>query len=187
MSSDKYISPYISSSQIDYINNKDFSLVESPDFFPAGCGWESLDPRTFNSPRAQRLSFDRPPIKTKNTSPLEKIYTKENVAGVHAGFYPSYKAMKGGNIIYYSDKASSAPYEFPNYVIPSKVTPTIFTDPMETKSTIYTLEPMFEKNNNIFPYSFDQDQAKFREDIMSRQSRNMNKNSYASYYFFENV
>jgi hypothetical protein len=185
MSSNKYISPYTTSSPVHYINNKDFSLVESPDFFRAGCGWESLDPRTFNSPRAQRLSFDRPPIKTKNTLPLEGIYTKENVAGVYTGFYPDYASIKGGNIIYYTDKNFSAPYGYPNHVLPSKVTPTIFTDPMETKSTIYLLEPLFQKNNNLFPYSFDQDQVKFREDIMSRQTRNMNKNSYQSYYFFK--
>lgn len=188
MSTNKYISPYVKPKNvesIEYINNKDYSLVESNDFYKTSLGYESLDPRTFNSPRAQRMPFNRPPIKTKNTDPIENIYSKENTFGIINGFYPNYESIKGGNIIYYFDNDTVGVYGTPNFILPSRVTPTIFTDPMGTKSTIYVKETMFEKNNNLFPYSFDQDQVRFREDIMSRQSRNQNKNDYSLYYFYK--
>jgi hypothetical protein len=187
MSTNKYISPYVKPDDVEavqYLNNKDFSLVESPTFFRTPLGYESMDPRTFDSPRAQRLALNRPPIQTKNTDPLTDIYTKENTFGVYAGVYPDYASIKGGNIIY-KIFPGDGPYMSPLYVLPSEVTPTIYTDPMESKPTIYVKRRMFEKNNNLFPYTFDQDQIQFREDIMSRQSRNNNKNSYDLYQKFK--
>lgn len=187
MSTNKYISPYAKPEDVEpvhFINNKDFSLVESSNFYKTPLGYESMDPRTFDAPRAQRLPLNRPPIQTKNTDPVQDIYTKENTLGVYAGIYPDYAAIKGGNIIY-KTYADNAPYTSPLFVLPSGVVPTIYTDPMDSKSTIYVKERMFEKNNNIFPLRFDQDQIEFREDIMSRQMRSRYKNDYTFYKIYK--
>ena len=80
MSTNKYISPYVKPEDVEpvyFINNKDFSLVESSNFYKTPLGYESMDPRTFDAPRAQRLPLNRPPIQTKNTDPTQVGVTTE--------------------------------------------------------------------------------------------------------------
>ena len=194
-----YTNPFLlpeNSDPYQYLNlNNDFDLTLAKDFHPVEVvdgkkkfiGYQSMDPRTYNSPHAQRLILDRPPLQVRNTQPLNNIYTEQNIKGIHSsGYYKNYQDIKGGSIYYYTDVTVDEPYHKPNYVIPCYVQPTIYTDPMGMKYPVYNREPIFKNNRNIFNYTFDQDQCGFREDLMSLQSRKMNQNDYGMYNLFKN-
>ena len=145
MRTNLYVNPFIIPSEykdIYYLNDKKFSLGYSKDFYPVQTdfckhGYQTQDPRTYDSPRAQHMTFDRPALYTKNTQPMQGIYTKENVEGSNVGFYNSYADIKGGQILYYNDLKISEPYCHPNYVLQSYVEPTILNNPMETNYPYY--------------------------------------------------
>ena len=59
--------------------------------------------------------------------------------------------------------------------------PTVFEDPMGAYKPHYERVPLFKHNRNVAPYTFDQDQMSYREDLMSRQSAKMNQRDY-NYY-----
>ncbi len=192
MATNLYINPFIIPSNVPsvrYLNEKNFSLGPAKDFYPAtndvcSHGYESQDPRTFDSPRAQRLIFDKPALQVRNTQPLRGIYTEENVKGSHVGFYDSYADIKGGQILYYTDLDTTVPYSSPDFVQTSYVEPTIYNNPMGTNYAYYNKIPVFKNNRNTADYSFDQDQMFFREDLMSLQSRLVNRSDYGLYNLF---
>lgn len=178
-----------------YLNNEGFSLQCSDDFkkvtIPDSTtgtisGYQSMDPRTYSTTRAQRMVFDRPPLQVKNTQPLQNLYTDENVAGSHVGFYNDYESIKGGQILYYIDTSTALPYTNPEYTLTSYVEPSIYHNPMGTNYAYYNKIPAFQNNRNIVQYSFDQDQLGFREDLSSIQSRKMNQTSYGSLRVYSN-
>lgn len=170
------------------LNVKDFSLTCAEDYqkvhLPDGLsGYQSMDPRTFDSPRAQRLLLDRPPLYSRNTQPQKNLYAPSQV---QTGYYPSYESIKGGQYIYYTDKSIDVPYTNPTYVNQVYMQPTVFVDPMGASQTIYERIPIFKNNRNTSDYTFDQDQMEFREDLMSKQSQLMNKNAYGTYSLYKN-
>ena len=195
-STNLYINPFIipkNIPDIKVLNEKDFSLGRSKDFYkvhsdacpnPLQEGYQTDDPRTYDSPRAQRLVFDKPALYVKNTQPLQGIYTEENVKGSNVGYYNSYADIKGGQILYYTNLPYNVPYSGPNYVLQSFVEPTIFNNPMDTNYPYYNKIPVFKNNRNISDYSFDQDQMFFREDLMALQSRLPNRSDYSMYNLF---
>lgn len=188
MKTNLYINPFILSpntKKVNYLNDQDFSLGCAKDFYPVpGGGYQTQDPRTYDSARAQRMTFDRPALYVKNTQPQEGIYTKENVKGSNVGYYNSYSDIKGGQILYYTDLGTDVPYSSPVYTLTSYVEPTIFNTPMGTNYPYYNKIPVFQNNRNVSDYTFDQDQMSFREDIMAIQSRLMNKNDYGTFNLF---
>lgn len=171
------------------LNCKDFNLVEADDFKKTKDqgikGYISMDPRTYDSVRQQYLVFDTPPLKVKNTQPLQDIYSTSN--NVQTGFIHSYKDFRGGNIIYYKDIDSDIPYTNPVYTIQSYMRPTIIEDPMGQTSTIYQRIPIPNEIEKSSAYRFDQDQMEFREDLISLQSQKMNKNNYEAYHFYRKL
>ena len=171
------------------LNVNNFSLTCAEDFKPVTTsdglmGYQSMDPRTFNSPRAQRLVFDRPPLYSRNTQPQKNLYEPSLI---QTGYYPSYASIKGGQYIYYTDKSIDIPYSSPDYINQAYMQPTVFTDPMGSSQTIYERIPVFKNNRNTSDYTFDQDQMEFREDLMAKQSQLMNKNDYGTYYLYQNA
>lgn len=147
-----------------------------------GGGYQSMDPRTYDSPRAQRLTLDRPPLKISNTQPLQDIYSKSNDS-CRTGFYSDYSLIEGGNIKYYTDLSLSI-YNDPVFVLPSVVKFHVQTDPMGAYLPQYNRIPIFQKNQENAMYSFDQDQMEFREDLMSFQTRKINESDYSYYHDF---
>lgn len=168
------------------LNHSDTSMTidHTSDFIPYRNGFTSMDPRLFDSPRNERLVLDRPPFHTRNTQPQENLYSDENKNFV--GFYPSYDQIKGGSIVYYTDLDIAEPYTTPPYSLPCRIQPTLLIDPMGAYRPIYERTPLFEKNNAAFPYSFDQDQVQFREDIMSLNERKINESDFQMYQYFVN-
>lgn len=176
--------------EIRELNRKDFQLVESKDFekktTPDGItGFTSMDPRTFNSPRSEYIYLDKPPLYVKNTQPLEDIYGESN--DVKTGYYNSYKDIKGGSLIYYTDLENDLPYSSPVFEIQALNRPSILKDPMDSTKTYYRRVPIPSEIEKISDYSFDRDQMEFREDLISKQQEIFLRNNYSSYDFFKNL
>ena len=144
--------------------------------------YTSLDPRLYDPVRNIRMTLDRPPYQPKNVQPLQNLYTDCDVDKITPKPYvEGYPSIYGGDVWYYLDPTNCLPYDNPNYVMRSAVVPTVFQDPMGATKPHYERVPLFQNNNNVAPYTFDQDQMSFREDLMSRQSAKMNQQDY-SYY-----
>jgi hypothetical protein len=174
---------------IRVLNCKDFNLIEAKDFKKTTDqgikGYLSMDPRTYDSIRQQYILLDTPPLKVKNTQPLQDIYDNSN--NVNTGFHDSYKNIRGGNIIYYTDIDNNLPYTSPVYTIQSYMRPSVLQDPMGQTSTVYQRIPIPNEVKKSSAYSFDQDQMEFREDLISLQSQRMNKNDYEPYHFYRRM
>lgn len=173
------------------LNRKNFQLVESNDFekttTPNGVtGYLTMDPRTFDSPRAQYMVLDKPALKVKNTQPLNDIYSKENNS-VRPGFYKGYQDIRGGSIIYYEDLNNDLPYCAPVFTIQSYMKPSIMDDPMNSTKSYYQRISIPSAVNEISEYSFDRDQMEFREDLISKQQEIFYRNTYTPYNYYKNL
>lgn len=158
---------------------------QNDDFIPVSPnGYTSMDPRLYDSPRSIRTVLDRPPLRTRNVDPLRSMYTDEN--NVQTGFYNSYSDIMGGDFVYYTDMDIAAPYFSPVYTNMSDVVPQIQIDPMGAYRPIYQRIPVLHNNRITSPYTFDQDQISFREDLMALQSRKINESIFDTYQLFSN-
>jgi len=168
-----------------YDLNGTAGMTFSPDFTPnpASCGFTSPDPRTIDVIRNERIAYDRPPLKTPNTQPLENMYS---TPGLEPKFYDSYKDINGGQIIYYTDPEIANPYGTDTYCIPSIVVPTILQDPMGAERPYYEKIPIFQNNKFVSEYSFDQDQIGWREDLIAKQQEKNNSQLWDSYQYYAN-
>lgn len=183
------ISPFtVSGNPYSFLNARDHSLSCGDDFVykkntGAGPGYQSMDPRTFDSPRAIRLVLDRPPLQSRNTQPQERMYTDP---GNQTGFYRDYRDIRGGNIFYYTDLDQADPYGIDPYTITSYNIPEVQVDPMGGLTPVYQKVPVFKNNRNLSAYTSDQDQMQFREDLMALQSRKINQSDYLFYNLYRN-
>lgn len=169
-----------------FLNERGHSFVCGKDFVynprTGTCpGYQSMDPRTVDSPRAIRTVYDRPPLFSKNTQPLQNLYSSP---GAHTGFYPSYMAIKNGNLFYYTDRDIAEPYGTDPYTLTSYTIPQIEIDPMGAYRPIYQKVPIFQNNRNSSQYTFDQDQMQFREDLMALQSRKINESDFQTFQLY---
>lgn len=162
--------------------NKERSVQSAPDFFKTSeHTYSSLDPRLYDPVRNFRMDLDRPPYQSNNVQPLHSIYCPETDR-VSTGLYTDgYESIYGGDVRYYLDPTQCLVYDRPNYVLRSAVVPTVFEDPMGGAKPHYERLPLFQKNVGVAPYTSDQDQMFFREDMMSRQSALMNQRDF-NYY-----
>ena len=172
------------------LKREGFNLVEATDFEKKTSndgitGFTSMDPRTFNSPRSEYLYLNRPPLYVKNTQPLNDIYGESN--NVKTGYYNSYKDIKGGSLIYYTDLDQDLPYTSPNFQIQSFNRPSVLKDPMDSTKTYYIRVPIPSEKEEISEYSFDRDQMEFREDLISKQQDVFLRNDYTSYHFYKDL
>ena len=169
-----------------FLNLHGHSVVCAEDFVynenTGSCpGYQSMDPRTVDAPRAIRTVYDRPPLMSKNTNPQQHMYTSP---GSSTGFYPSYMAIKSGDIYYYTDREQASPYGTDPYTLTSYTIPQMEVDPMGAYRPIYQKVPVFKNNRNSAQYTFDQDQMQFREDLMALQSRKMNESDFLTFQLF---
>jgi hypothetical protein len=81
-------------------------------------------------------------------------------------------------IIFNLDDYLKQPYFSPNFQLRNETSPSIFQDPMGALKPQYERQPI-TNSKYISDYTSDQDQISFREDIMSRQMRTMNQQSYS--------
>lgn len=171
-----------------FLNERGHSLICAKDFVytdrtPTCQGFQSMDPRTFDSPRNDRLVLDRPPIFSRDTQPQKHMY---EAPGGQTGFYPGgYQDMRNGSIFYYIDRDFTNPYQETPYTLPCRVLPQIEIDPMGAFRPIYQRIPLFQNNRSASAYTFDQDQIEFREDLMALQSRKINESDYQLYHGYK--
>lgn len=132
----------------------------------------SLDPRLIDVMRGYRMDLNVPAF----DSTFHDKQRRTNI--IHPQSYQSYKDITGGQVFYYSDKYLRQPYFSPNFQLRSQVSPTIFEDPMGSLKPQYERIPI-TNSAYISGYTSDQDQISFREDIMARQMRTMNQQSYS--------
>jgi hypothetical protein len=104
--------------------------------------------------------------------------------GASTGFYPSYQAIKNGNLFYYTDRDIAEPYGIDPYTLTSYTIPQMEVDPMGAYRPIHQKVPIFKNNRNSSQYTFDQDQMQFREDLMALQSRKMNESDFSMFQLY---
>ena len=163
--------------------NKDTSIQPTTvDFIKTPGGYySSLDPRTFDSPRNQRLVFDSPPLVSMGTQPQGNL---DSVKGNQTGYYPDYESIQGGDIKYYMDIANDPPFGGPLFFLPSYTIPQLMIDPMGSIKYYSTRVPIMNKFNAVYDYSFDKDQCEWREDLCAQRATN--NNGFGAYQFFNN-
>ena len=118
-------------------------------------------------------------------STTDDIYGESN--NVKTGYYNSYKDIKWGSLIYYTDLDNDLPYTSPNFQIQSFNRPSVLKDPMDSTKTYYIRVPIPSEKQEISEYSFDRDQMEFREDLISKQQDVFLKNDYTSYHFYKDL
>lgn len=167
--------PLFTLNQDRSVQNKDIDYVKIHD------AYASLDPRTYDSPRAQRLLLDTPPKLSQGTIPQENLY---DIKTNRTGFYDNYQSIYGGDITYYTDIENDMPHADPPFSIPAHTEPTLLIDPMGGVRPYYLRTPIFEKNNFLYPYSFDQDQCEWREDLIALQQQKINSRQFGAFQFY---
>lgn len=146
--------------------------------------WLSLDPRLYNSPRADYLVLDRPPM--SGDVKLKNIYDKK-YTNYGRGMKP-YELIDDGQIVYYVDKSIQDAFYKPVYSEPSIDHATLFQDPMGAMKPEYTRQAIINTGNpsvtayTDYPYclSFMQDTQTQREDIISYQQRKNNQSKWTA-------
>lgn len=150
-------------------------------------GYRSNNPITFDSARAQWMTFDRPAV--VGSLPVgnvihDMIYTPRMT---HLGqHYSTYKNITGGDIQYYIDPSIASPYFQPVYAMPAVVTKRLTMDPMTNPRYYYDrqLEQLnWQPCQRDTCLSSTHDQLQYREDIMEKQQRTRNSQSFSACYY----
>ena len=142
--------------------------------------YTSMDPRLIDVTRSIRMNLDRPPYQPSNLEPIRSL----NNPGIRTGVYPSYESIQGGNVLYYVDPDIADVYSSPVFTLPSTNQPEVFQDPMGSLKPQYNYTPRFQNNVMTTPYSSDQDQLFFREDLMALQARKSNQTDFSMYHLY---
>ncbi len=107
--------------------SKDFGKVMNPPMsgFPP-ITYATNDPRLFNSPHAQHITLDRPPI--TGQVKLNEIYDEKfrNYGNIRGG----YSSVNDGQILYYVGKEREQAYFAPIFSSPASVTTSFYKTPM---------------------------------------------------------
>lgn len=188
--------PYVSSPENAptnwyQLNPQVYTSKLSPDFRELKCDtpnycsspvYTSLDPRLFDSPRANSLGLDRPPA--NGDVRLKDVYNEE-YTDYGIGFTP-YNQIKDGQITYYVDKTIAGPFYKPVFSEPAKEVLSLYKDPMGAMKPNANRIPLINTENPTvttpvqYPYclSFLQDTQSHREDLMSYQQRKHNQEKW---------
>lgn len=162
-----------------------------------GLGWISPNPLTVNANTGQRMVFDRPPYTGKvavGDVCRDEIYDN-NFADYQAKVYQNYMDMKTGDVQYWVDQSSMAPYRNPVYASESVVDNYLFVTPNHTVWPRYGRTPLDKcsgdsascygrKRCQEIPktLSFINDTMLQREDITSLQSGKINRQNWQYRY-----
>lgn len=163
------------------ILNKKRDVGAATDFFKTACddtGAHSLDPRLIDPIRNIHMTLDRPPYQPKGVQPLQNIYQDCEYDIKPTVYRNGYENIYPGDVQYYIDPQQALIYDSPEYALQQAVVPFVFQDPMGSLKPQYDRVPLFQNNQNISDYTFDQDQISFREDMITRLQRTMNQTDY---------
>jgi len=177
------LEPFYTADIRGQILNPELDLKPAPDFVqsPETDLFTSADPRLYDVNRNIRLQFESPPVQPANIQPLTNVACSD----VHAPpLYNDYADIHLGNVSYYTTQFKKQVFPSPIYQIRSQVEATVLTDPMGGVKPYYLKTPLLRQAQILSPYTFDQDQMAFREDLMSLQSSVMDRRSYHKFHSF---
>lgn len=173
--------PALIHEKVEFLNKKR-DIENARDFFQTDQGTaKSLDPRLIDPIRNIHMELDRPPLQPRNVQPLRYIYEDCDNNIRPKVYQGGYSSLYPGDYLYYVDSGQSLVYGKPTYVVDSALIPYLYQDPMGALHPMYDRVPLYENKNNLSDYSHDRDQMSFREDIMSRQSRLIDRSDYQMY------
>jgi len=177
------LEPFYTNDTAGQVLNPELDLVPAPDFFrDATTGlYTSADPRLYDVQRNVRTAFASPPVQPANVQPLTNVACAPCLT---RPTYDDYEDIRLGNVSYYTTLFEKQVFAAPVYQIRSDVEATVMTDPMGALKPYYEKAPLTQEAQMLSPYSFDQDQLFFREDLMSRQSSLMDRKSYHKFHSF---
>lgn len=144
----------------------------------------SMDPRQFDSPRADYITLDRPPI--DGDVRLKNVYDKQyDDYGI--GFTP-YEQIRDGQIVYYVDRSIEDAFYKPVWSEPAQESAQLFVDPMTSFKPEYNRRALVNVDNpttttpKSYPYclSFIQDRVSHSEDLMALQQRKNNQSKWSA-------
>lgn len=177
------LEPFYTDDTVGQVLNPELDLVAAPDFFrdPATGLYTSADPRLYDVQRNVRTTFESPPVQPANVQPLTNVACAPCLA---RPTYDDYADIRLGNVSYYTTLFKKQVFPAPVYQIRSEVEATVMVDPMGSHKPYYEKVPLTQEAQVLSPYSFDQDQLFFREDLMSRQSSLIDRRSYHKFHSF---
>lgn len=164
--------------------NKDLGVKKDVCFFKAGCGYtRKNDGRLIDSPRNTLLELDTPPYEG-DVGNLHNVYSPK-LNDIHTGYINNYEGVTSGQIRYYVDSelAGAYPGRTGNYVLRSNEDYYIYRNPMGVVELHTERHPLTENRPGyLCSQNFLKDSMNHREDLMSKQSYNFNKNSFEARY-----
>jgi len=146
-------------------------------------GSNAYDGRLVSVPHGGQVTFlDRPPLTGK---PKDGNLSLDKSLDNYGQFYRTYKDIKEGDITYYFDESRIDPYYNPLFTISSKVTKTLFKDPMGSVKPEYGRTPLVNRDmmnttrdNYQGGLSSIMDSNSHREDIMAKQMVKINQSRW---------
>jgi hypothetical protein len=175
---------YLGKTKYTYLNPQAMTQKYATDFNiincqqPIGCNdklYISNDPRLIDSPRADMLLLDTPPI--DSNLKLNTIYTDKNL-DTYSKKYNTYTDINTGQIMYYIDESIANPFFNPNFVTSSYAESKMYKDPMGAYKPRYERYPITyndpittDNQNYNYTLAWMQDTTSYREDIMAKQMR----------------
>ena len=144
----------------------------------------SMDPRQYDSARAEYLPLDRPPM--DGNVRLKNVYD-QNLDDYGIGFTP-YNQIRDGQIVYYVDKSIEDAFYKPVWSEPAEETSEMFIDPMTSYKPEYNRTAVINTENpttttpTFYPYCLSsiQDSQSHREDLMALQQRKNNQSKWTA-------
>ena len=173
--------------------------VENPCGVPLNSGYNSCDtcvsnpgyltndPRLISgSHNGQRLVLNTPPY--TSTIKLANIYSDPNL-NLYGQKYTDYGSINAGQITYYNDKSIEDAFYSPVFANSATVTGYDEKDPMSSVRPYYDRNPVVQpallktvgENNDQLTWL--RDSGEFREDIISKQMRRINRQKYTARWF----
>jgi hypothetical protein len=151
-------------------------LTEVPDYRvdPRDGSFVSVNPKTYDAPRAIRTRLDRP--STTGSVPLCNIYDAP-----HLDNYTPYN-VNNGQITYYIDNSIKDAFYKPVYDVPFQTIQYNYTDPMTSEKPHYILVNQNEDVFNFSCLSSINDSAFHRENLIASQQAKYNQTRITPFY-----
>ena len=151
-------------------------LTEVPDYRidPKDGSVISMNPKTFDAPRAIRMRLDRP--STTGSVPLCNIYNAP-----HLDNYTPYN-VNNGQITYYIDNSIKDAFYRPVYSMPFQTASYQYVDPMTSEKPHYVFIQQNKDIDCFSPLSSINDSSFHRENLIAAQQAKYNQTRITPFY-----
>lgn len=161
-----------------------YTKLQNPVQGCSSVGYVGSNPLLISAPRGEKLVLDRPNYTGEvcvGNVPHDEIYTPQFANyGKH---YTDIASIDGGQIQYYIGSLPNA-YSEPNFVTPANVTHEVVRDPMGVYRPQYNRQSLqtysWDACRQDECDSFTHDSLEFRQELMEKQMRKRNEQSWDS-------